>query len=99
MNKFSYLDNCKPCNVTLKTDIGRPSAEDFQKYLPNFLTRNPDMSCAKAGHAAYGKVIIVISLSMFAFIILNYHFICTLKKNTNKKSSLSTGIRTFYRKY
>lgn len=49
--------NCKPCNVTLKTDIGRPSAEDFQKYLPNFLTRNPDMSCAKAGHAAYGKAL------------------------------------------
>lgn len=34
----------------------RPSAEEFRKYLPYFLTDNPDANCAKAGHASYAAV-------------------------------------------
>lgn len=52
----SLTEACRLCNVTSQTDLGRPTTEDFLKYLPNFLTRNPDVNCAKAGHAAYGKV-------------------------------------------
>lgn len=33
----------------------RPQPQDFDKYVSYFLQDNPDASCAKAGHAAYGS--------------------------------------------
>lgn len=39
----------------------RPNVTGFETYLPYFLQDNPDVSCAKAGHAAYSQAV-------------NYHF-------------------------
>ncbi|XP_006621499.1 NPC intracellular cholesterol transporter 1 isoform X6 [Apis dorsata] len=44
---------CSLCNIT-KNEIGRPIPTDFDRYVSFFLQDNPDDTCAKAGHAAYG---------------------------------------------
>lgn len=49
----SYDEECRKCNITLNS-IGRPTSKEFEKYISFFLLDNPDSSCAKAGHAAYG---------------------------------------------
>lgn len=46
--------NCEKCKINLTTE-GRPDPNEFQKFIPFFLQDNPDESCAKAGHAAYGQ--------------------------------------------
>lgn len=35
----------------------RPTTNDFEKYISFFLQDNPDASCAKGGHAAYGHAV------------------------------------------
>ncbi|PBC32491.1 Niemann-Pick C1 protein [Apis cerana cerana] len=44
---------CSLCNIT-RNEIGRPIPIDFDRYVSFFLQDNPDDTCAKAGHAAYG---------------------------------------------
>lgn len=39
------------------TPEGRPTLDEFNKYLPYFLEDNPDASCAKGGHAAYKSAV------------------------------------------
>lgn len=52
----------------------RPSPEAFREFLPKFLQDNPDMACAKGGHAAYAQVSrrnsIMLKLLFFLFLIL-----------------------------
>ncbi|XP_065355610.1 NPC intracellular cholesterol transporter 1 isoform X2 [Calliphora vicina] len=45
--------SCDSCVIN-RNNLRRPDDIDFGKYLPFFLQDNPDDSCAKAGHAAYG---------------------------------------------
>lgn len=45
--------DCASCDIKLNT-LNRPSAKEFDKYVDFFLKDNPDDSCAKGGHAAYG---------------------------------------------
>ncbi|XP_017762316.1 PREDICTED: Niemann-Pick C1 protein isoform X5 [Eufriesea mexicana] len=45
---------CSSCNITTN-NIGRPVPTDFDRYVSFFLQDNPDETCAKAGHAAYGQ--------------------------------------------
>jgi Niemann-Pick C1 protein len=52
----SYDEHCKPCNVQ-KNQLNRPTSSEFEKYVSFFLQDNPDSSCAKAGHAAYGSAV------------------------------------------
>ncbi|XP_076437724.1 NPC intracellular cholesterol transporter 1-like [Babylonia areolata] len=47
---------CLKCDVQPFVD-GRPQAEDFLTYLPDFLSDNPDIACAKGGHAAYASAV------------------------------------------
>lgn len=44
---------CSSCNITAN-NIGRPIPTDFDRYVSFFLQDNPDETCAKGGHAAYG---------------------------------------------
>ncbi|EFN66499.1 Niemann-Pick C1 protein [Camponotus floridanus] len=44
---------CRSCNITLNK-YNRPMPMDFDKYVSFFLQDNPDETCAKGGHAAYG---------------------------------------------
>ncbi|KAF7992769.1 hypothetical protein HCN44_005113 [Aphidius gifuensis] len=45
---------CDSCDIR-SNKFGRPSSHDFKKYISYFLQDNPDATCAKAGHAAYGQ--------------------------------------------
>ncbi|KAF4521963.1 hypothetical protein B566_EDAN009491 [Ephemera danica] len=46
---------CNNCPIEFREDGVRPTPESFEKYLPFFLQDNPDVSCAKAGRAAYAQ--------------------------------------------
>ncbi|VEN41344.1 unnamed protein product [Callosobruchus maculatus] len=48
---------CEDCEITADTKTHRPVPEDFKRYVSFFLKDNPDESCAKAGHAAYGSAV------------------------------------------
>ncbi|XP_011630043.1 NPC intracellular cholesterol transporter 1-like [Pogonomyrmex barbatus] len=45
--------SCSVCNITLNK-YNRPIPTDFDRYVSFFLQDNPDDTCAKGGHAAYG---------------------------------------------
>lgn len=47
--------DCKKCNIEIIGKEKRPNATGFKTYAPFFLQDNPDSSCAKAGHPAYGQ--------------------------------------------
>lgn len=38
-------------------EFNRPIPSEFEKYVSFFLKDNPDSSCAKGGHAAYGSAV------------------------------------------
>ncbi|XP_063904619.1 NPC intracellular cholesterol transporter 1 homolog 1b isoform X3 [Zophobas morio] len=46
---------CATCNISFRPDNHRPIAYDFEHYVSFFLQDNPDPTCSKAGHAAYGQ--------------------------------------------
>ncbi|KAH8329144.1 hypothetical protein KR074_004746 [Drosophila pseudoananassae] len=48
--------SCSKCVISMNS-LQRPDVKSFEKYLPFFLQDNPDESCAKAGHAAYGSAV------------------------------------------
>ncbi|KAL2715871.1 NPC intracellular cholesterol transporter 1 isoform X2 [Vespula squamosa] len=48
--------HCSTCNIS-ENAYGRPVPMDFQKYISYFLEDNPDDTCAKGGHAAYGHAV------------------------------------------
>lgn len=54
---MSFSDTAgEKCNI-VRTSNNRPNVTGFEYYLPFFLQDNPDESCAKAGHAAYGNAV------------------------------------------
>ncbi|CAB0034871.1 unnamed protein product [Trichogramma brassicae] len=46
--------SCAKCQITTNK-YHRPNETDFGKYVSFFLQDNPDPSCVKGGHAAYGQ--------------------------------------------
>ncbi|XP_044740740.1 NPC intracellular cholesterol transporter 1 isoform X2 [Chrysoperla carnea] len=54
-NSFCPHENydCMSCEIE-QNQIQRPVPKDFAKYVSYFLLDNPDESCPKGGHAAYG---------------------------------------------
>ncbi|XP_014671741.1 PREDICTED: LOW QUALITY PROTEIN: Niemann-Pick C1 protein-like [Priapulus caudatus] len=48
-------DTCVACDI--HKEFGRPVPEDFSHFLPYFLKDNPNINCAKGGHAAYGTAV------------------------------------------
>lgn len=50
------MTSCEQCKIQ-RTNNNRPNITGFEHYLPFFLQDNPDESCAKAGHAAYGNAV------------------------------------------
>ncbi|KAJ4438122.1 hypothetical protein ANN_14061 [Periplaneta americana] len=43
------------CADTVTNGVVRPTLQEFEEYLPEFLASNPGPSCAKGGHAAYAQ--------------------------------------------
>lgn len=50
-----FSGSCKKCAITLNNRTQRPTSKEFNHYVSFFLQDNPDETCAKAGHAAYGQ--------------------------------------------
>ncbi|XP_066601726.1 NPC intracellular cholesterol transporter 1 isoform X2 [Prorops nasuta] len=50
----TYKSKCQVCSIHTN-QYNRPISNDFEKYVSFFLEDNPDETCAKAGHAAYGS--------------------------------------------
>lgn len=43
------------CAASATEGVTRPTAEEFELYLPKFLDSNPGPKCPKGGHAAYAQ--------------------------------------------
>ncbi|KAL3891662.1 hypothetical protein ACJMK2_003914 [Sinanodonta woodiana] len=73
-------DNCSACQLHNFTK-GRPSPEDFAKYLTWFFSDNPGLTCGKGGHAAYASAVELINngTAVGATHFMTYH--TTLRKS------------------
>ncbi|XP_041362124.1 NPC intracellular cholesterol transporter 1-like [Gigantopelta aegis] len=69
--------HCHQCISNLEYSGGRPAESDFMTYLPWFLKDNPEIKCAKGGHAAYGQGVQLLSNNtrVGATYFMTYHTI------------------------
>ncbi|XP_055920558.1 NPC intracellular cholesterol transporter 1 isoform X2 [Eupeodes corollae] len=77
-----YDTSCDVCEMqnNSMSNMKRPTEHDFNKYLPYFLMDNPDDSCSKGGHPAYGDAVKYVakpngSLEIGASHFMAYHSI------------------------
>ncbi|XP_037313117.2 NPC intracellular cholesterol transporter 1 [Pungitius pungitius] len=49
--------SCVHCRPMSPAGKQRPEGEDFMRFLPMFLSDNPNTKCGKGGHAAYGAAV------------------------------------------
>lgn len=85
---FFDLDlGCSECVIHVDDKTKRPIPVDFEKYIPFFLQDNPDESCAKAGHAAYGQVCIISLFVVFRNFKIQ-HFIMSVSSSINGTASV-----------
>ncbi|KAM3866473.1 NPC intracellular cholesterol transporter 1 [Diretmus argenteus] len=49
--------SCLHCRPMTPSGKQRPVGEDFMRFLPMFLTDNPNIKCGKGGHAAYSTAV------------------------------------------
>ncbi|KAK3540401.1 hypothetical protein QTP70_030416 [Hemibagrus guttatus] len=57
-NVSANLMCLKKCMRTPSNGVLRPNVEDFDKYLPSFLTNRPDLQCPKGGLGAYDTSVV-----------------------------------------
>uniref|UniRef100_A0AAQ5XZ61 SSD domain-containing protein n=1 Tax=Amphiprion ocellaris TaxID=80972 RepID=A0AAQ5XZ61_AMPOC len=50
-----FITKCS--NTITLIGNGRPEGEDFMRFLPMFLSDNPNVKCGKGGHAAYATAV------------------------------------------
>ncbi|CAF0910919.1 unnamed protein product [Didymodactylos carnosus] len=69
---YNSTSNCEECTPNF-TRNGL-SVNNFNKYLPFFLKDNPNLKCAKGGHAAHGQsVSLTADNNVEASLIMGYH--------------------------
>lgn len=49
--------SCVHCRPMTPSGKQRPVGEDFMRFLPMFLSDNPNVKCGKGGHAAYATAV------------------------------------------
>ncbi|KAK9538617.1 hypothetical protein VZT92_003779 [Zoarces viviparus] len=49
--------SCVHCRPMTPEGKQRPEGEDFMRFLPMFLSDNPNIKCGKGGHAAYATAV------------------------------------------
>ncbi|KAF4076370.1 hypothetical protein AMELA_G00213600 [Ameiurus melas] len=51
--------SCVHCRPSTPSGKLRPNGTDFMKFLPMFLSDNPNIKCGKGGHAAYSTAVVL----------------------------------------
>ncbi|XP_004465177.1 NPC intracellular cholesterol transporter 1 [Dasypus novemcinctus] len=66
---------CVRCRPLTPEGKQRPQGEDFMKFLPLFLSDNPNPKCGKGGHAAYGSAVNILgnNTRVGATYFMTYH--------------------------
>ncbi|XP_069587304.1 NPC intracellular cholesterol transporter 1 [Ranitomeya imitator] len=69
--------SCVRCRSRTPEGMRRPVEEEFMKFLPMFLSDNPNPKCGKGGHAAYGSAVNLLSnnTDVGATYFMTYHTI------------------------
>ncbi|XP_053252362.1 NPC intracellular cholesterol transporter 1 isoform X1 [Podarcis raffonei] len=101
--------SCVRCRPLTPEGKKRPQGEDFMKFLPMFLSDNPNPKCGKGGHAAYSSAVNFINNSeVGATYFMTYHtvlktsadFIDAMKKARviadNITKSMSTEEKNYH---
>ncbi|KAH0617771.1 hypothetical protein JD844_016346 [Phrynosoma platyrhinos] len=72
----SFVDpSCVRCRPLTPEGKQRPQGEEFMKFLPMFLSDNPNPKCGKGGHAAYSSAVNFINnnTEVGATFFMTYH--------------------------
>lgn len=70
--------DCVSCRPMTPSGKQRPTGEEFMRFLPMFLSDNPNVHCGKGGHAAYGTAVDLIgNKTVGATYFMTYHTILT----------------------
>ncbi|XP_060029577.1 NPC intracellular cholesterol transporter 1 isoform X2 [Erinaceus europaeus] len=66
---------CLRCRPLTTKGKQRPQGGDFMRFLPMFLSDNPNPSCGKGGHAAYGSAVNILGndTNVGATYFMTYH--------------------------
>ncbi|XP_033613302.1 NPC intracellular cholesterol transporter 1 [Fukomys damarensis] len=66
---------CVRCRALTPEGKQRPQGGDFMRFLPMFLSDNPNPKCGKGGHAAYGSAVNLLgnNTSVGATYFMTYH--------------------------
>ncbi|MCI4390967.1 hypothetical protein PGIGA_G00129000 [Pangasianodon gigas] len=51
--------SCVHCRPSTPSGKLRPNGTDFMRFLPMFLSDNPNVKCGKGGHAAYSTAVVL----------------------------------------
>nr|AAB63372.1 NPC1 [Mus musculus] len=74
----SVMDpTCVRCRPLTPEGKQRPQGKEFMKFLPMFLSDNPNPKCGKGGHAAYGSAVNIVGDDTYigATYFMTYHTI------------------------
>ncbi|KAM4705653.1 NPC intracellular cholesterol transporter 1 [Rhinophrynus dorsalis] len=74
--------SCTRCRPYTPEGKRKPVGEEFMKYLPMFLSDNPNPQCGKGGHAAYSSAVDLLNnnTNVGATYFMTYH---TILKNSS----------------
>ncbi|XP_066209531.1 NPC intracellular cholesterol transporter 1 isoform X1 [Saccopteryx leptura] len=66
---------CVRCRPLTPEGRQRPQGGDFMRFLPMFLSDNPNLKCGKGGHAAYGSAVNILGndTGVGATYFMTYH--------------------------
>lgn len=100
----SVIDpTCVRCRPLTSEGKQRPQGKEFMKFLPMFLSDNPNPKCGKGGHAAYGSAVNIVGDDAYvgATYFMTYHtvlktsadFIDAMKKARLIASNITETMR------
>ncbi|XP_017557987.1 NPC intracellular cholesterol transporter 1 [Pygocentrus nattereri] len=69
--------SCVRCRPMTPSGKQRPNGTEFMKFLPMFLSDNPNIKCGKGGHAAYSTAVVLKdnNTNVGATYFMSYHTI------------------------
>ncbi|XP_043921296.1 NPC intracellular cholesterol transporter 1 isoform X2 [Protopterus annectens] len=94
---------CERCRPLSPEGKKRPLGHEFMKFLPMFLSDNPNPKCGKGGHAAYSSAVNLVSndTSVGATYFMTYHtilqtstdYITAMRNARNLAANITKSLR------